>query len=473
MRTANLNGYYLVLNQQNFSMKKIFYLIAALCIAQISSSQLYISPGASLHLSDNSQLTLQDIDLVNDGTLTSAPNGRVIFSGSGNNSISGASLTTFAQLEIAKTSGGLLTLQANIAVSNKTVFTSNLIELNNHNIDLGTTGFLENENENSRITGINGGKVLFTATLNAPSGVNPGNLGAVITSAQNLGSTNIQRGHKPQTNSSGGGSSIQRYFDISPTNNTGLNATLRINYFDAEKNTLNENAFLIFKSDDNTHWSNMGQSNRDAASNFVEQTGLNDFSRWTLSNISAALPVTGLQLSGMWENNTANLKWITLSEYRNHLFNIERKYSSDLDFITIGQKNSAYADGNSQTISTYNWRDAANTNSRSIQYRIKQEDLDGRYSYSNVISINPGSDAVFIKNINPSLSVKDQLYITTGNRSVNKMQVMIYDIKGSLIFNKQLNYESQWIALPQMSAGHYKMFIWSGANHWEGGFMKK
>lgn len=454
-------------------MKKIFPLIATFCIANMASSQLYISSGATLYLSDDVQITLQNMDLQNDGIISLPANARFIFTGTEGNAISGTAIPTFAELEIAKTGTGLLTLQTNIDVTDKIIFTSNLIELNNHNIDLGTTGFLQNENENSRITGITGGEVLFATTLNAPSAVNPGNLGAVITSSQNLGNTTIQRGHKKQTNASGGGSSIYRYFDITPTNNSSLNATLRINYFDAELNSLTESSLEIFKSTDNTHWTNMGYSSRDAASNYVEQTGLNDFSRWTLSNSSVALPVTGLQLSGKWENNAAYLKWITLTEYNNRLFNVERKYSSDLDFITIGQKNSAYADGNSQISTTYNWTDAANANLGSIQYRIKQEDLDGRYSYSNIISIKPSSDAVFIKNIYPTLSVKDQLYIKTGNSVVNKMQVSIYDMKGSLLFNKQLNYQSQWLPLPQVSAGVYKITIRSAAYQWTGSFVKE
>lgn len=454
-------------------MKQLLNIILAFFITNSSNSQLYISTGSTLKISGNLHLTLENTDLVNNGTISNPSTGRFIFNGTDNNRISGTAITTFAELEIAKTSGGLLTLQTDINVTGKIIFTSNLIELNNHNIDLGTAGFLENENENSRITGINGGEILFATTLNAPSAVNPGNLGAVITSSQNLGNTIIHRGHKKQTNAGGGGSSIYRYFDISPTNNSGLNATLHIHYFDAEKNSLNENFFEVFKSTNNTHWSNLGHSSRDVVANYVEQTGLNDFSRWTLSNVNTALPVTGLQLSGKWENNAATIKWVTLTEYHNRLFHIERKYSNDVNFSTIGQKNSAYADGNSQIPTTYHWTDPANANKGTILYRIKQEDLDGQYSYSNIIGLQPQHENAFIINLYPTINVNAQLYIHTGNKPLNKMKVVVYDTRGSIVFNQQMDYRSQWIALPSVSAGIYNITVSSHGYRWIGNFLKK
>lgn len=334
-------------------------------------------------------------------------------------------------------------------------------------------GFWKGKMKTAILPGTSGGQVLFSTVLNAPVTANPGNLGAVITTSQNLGNTIIRRGHQSQVNNSGNGSSILRYYDIIPTNNTALNATLRINYLDAEKNSLDESSLEIFKSDDNVNWVNKGYTTRDANQNFVEQTGINDFSRWTLSTSLTALPVTGLQLSGQWKNNAAYLNWTTMVEYNNSHFNIGRKYDDEFNFVTIGRKNSKYADGNSQTPTVYNWMDLANNDKGPIQYRIQQADLDNNYSYSNIIIIKPESSATFIENVYPNPSVKNQLYIKTGNSNISKMQVFIYDMKGSLLFHKQLNYESQWISLPQTNACDYKLFIQSGELRWTGSFLKK
>lgn len=454
-------------------MKRVFLFINLLCFASVTHAQLYVSANATLFLNDNAIVCLPNTDLVNNGTISALTTGRFVFNGNGNNQISGTSAPNFAEMEIAKTSTGLLTLNNDINVFNKIIFTSNLIELNNHTIDLGSTGYLEDESEESRITGINGGEVVRTAVLNAPVGESPGYLGAVITSSQNLGNTIIRRGHKSQVNSNNTGSSIHRYFDIIPTNNTALNATLSIYYFDAEKNSLDENDFEVFKSEDNLHWLNVGHDSRNVGTNYVSKNGINSFSRWTLSTPASALPVTGLHLSGQWKNNAAYLEWLTQTENNNSHFNIERKYNSDLQFNTIGKKYSSHIDGNSQTPTIYHWEDAdVKSNRGTVLYRIEQEDRDGKKSYSNIISVKPEGAVVFIQNLFPTLGVNGQVYLQTGRMDLSKIHVQIFDMNGRLMYNNELNYQSQWLLLPNMAAGTYKVFVSSGDNHWNGSFVK-
>lgn len=452
-------------------MKRISLFSMLCCIIQAASAQLYVSSGTTLHLSGDAQITLQNTSLVNDGTISAPATGRFIFNGNSNNQISGAAIPVLAELEIAKTGPGILSLGADIIVSGKIVFTSNQIELNGHNIDLGATGLLEGENENSRITG-SGGEVFVSAGLNAPAAANPGNLGAVITSAQNLGNTVIRRGHQSQVNADGAGSSLLRYYDITANNNSGLNATLRIHYLDAETNGLNENDFQVFKSDDNIHWTNIGYSARDAALNYTEQTGINSFSRWTLSTVTSALPVTGLKLSGQWKNNMAYLEWETLSERNNSHFNIERKYSDESGFLHIGRKNSGNPGGNSSLPTTYYWTDAANGNRGQIQYRLQQQDLDGRVVYSNVISLFPQTAPSFIRRMFPTFGVKGSLYLQVGNLRIPAIQVQVFDMNGRQLMNKQVSYQSQQVTLPQMASGFYKLIVRSGDHYWEGSFVK-
>jgi len=454
-------------------MKKFVSFLSAVFLMHTASAQLYIASGADIRLAGNVQVTLQNTDLINDGVITIPATGRFIFNGNGNNQISGASVPTFAELEIAKTGTGFLTLGQNIQVAGKLMFTSNLIDMGNYNIDLGSTGYLNGESESSRITATGTGEVLSVANLNAPSGANPGNLGAVITSSKNLGSTVIQRGHQSQVNTHGTGSSILRYYDIIPSNNTGLDATLRIYYFDAEKNNLDENTFELFKSDDNVNWANMGQSARNASLNYAEQTGLNSFPRWTLSNDAVALPVTGMELSGQWKNGAALLEWITQTEYNNSHFNVERKYEDDLNFFIVGKKNSAHPGGNSNTLTTYHWQDHPLSNKGPIQYRIQQQSLDGATAYSNIIAIHPDANSQFIVNMYPTLGVKDAIYLKAGGLQMKKMHVQIVDISGRLMLNREMNYQSGWLNLPPLAGGTYKVIVRSGENHWEGSFVKK
>src|SRR4030095_8584173 len=103
------------------------------------------------------------------------------------------------------------------------------------------------------------------------------------------GSTTIRRGHQSQPIPSAG--SIFRYYDILPTNNNSLNATFRFQYFDAELNGFNENTIVMWKSPDNINWTNQGFTVRNTIANYVEQSGIADFSRWTLSDDIAARPL--------------------------------------------------------------------------------------------------------------------------------------------------------------------------------------
>lgn len=454
-------------------MKRINFCLLLTCMSYALRAQLYISPGATLHLNGNASLTLQNQDLINDGGISTPATGKFIFNGNGNNQISGASVPAFSELEIAKTGTGLLTLGQNIQVAGKLVFTSNLIDMDNYNIELGSTGFLDGEKESSRIIATGTGEIISIAALNAPSGANPGNLGAIITSSQNLGSTIIQRGHQSQVNTHGTGSSILRYYDIAPSNNTGLNATLRIYYFDAEKNSLDENTFELYKSDDEVNWANMGHLSRDASLNYVEQGGLTSFSRWTLSNTAGAIPVTGMKLSGQWKNGAAWLEWITQTEYNNSHFNVERKYEDDLNFFIVGRKNTAHPGGNSNSKTTYYWQDHPLSNKGPLQYRIQQQSLDGTSSFSNIIAIRPDEKDQFIVSMYPTLSVKEGIYLKTGGVHVKEMHVQITDMSGRIVLKKTMDYQSGWLTLPQLSGGAYKIIVMSGEYNWNGSFVKE
>src|SRR5439155_20397820 len=101
-------------------------------------------------------------------------------------------------------------------------------------------------------------EVILAPTLNNPQSMNPGNLGATITSSKNLGLVTIKRGYKEQSGGNAFNKSILRYYKITPANNTQLSATLRFSYLDAELNGVNESTANLFKSANNgSIWTGM------------------------------------------------------------------------------------------------------------------------------------------------------------------------------------------------------------------------
>jgi hypothetical protein len=151
------------------------------------------------------------------------------------------------------------------------------LELNGGVITLGPTGTL-NEAAGHTVNGSTG-SITTTRTLTAPSSASDiAGLGVAIGSSADLGSTVITRGHAIQPAGSG---SIKRYFDIVPTNNTGLNATLVFKYDETELTTIAESILNLYKSTDGgTTFASMGGTVNTAA-NTVTLTGVSDFSRWT------------------------------------------------------------------------------------------------------------------------------------------------------------------------------------------------
>jgi hypothetical protein len=278
-------------------MKKYFPVVALGCICLQASGQLTITPGTQWINAGNPAIVLNNINFVNNGLLMPG-NSVAKFTGNTNNTIGGGTVSTFHELEMAKTGAAKVLLSNSVYAGGKVKFSSGLLDLNQFNQTLAEIAFLENENETSRITGLTGGEVIITVPLNAPAGINPGKLGAVITDASNLGAVVIKRGHKAQSGMGMAGS-IQRYYDISPANNAGLNATFRAYYFDAELNSQPENALEMFRSTDaGLTWTNQNFSIRNTTENYVENTGINSFSRWTVS--SGAAPIIDLSNSQLF-----------------------------------------------------------------------------------------------------------------------------------------------------------------------------
>jgi hypothetical protein len=81
-----------------------------------------------------------------------------------------------------------------------------------------------------------------------------------------MGVLQILRSHQPKANpGNAAATSIQRSYLIMPDNNTGLNATLRFYYLDAELNGKNENTLTLWRSTDGIHWVLAGVDNRNTS----------------------------------------------------------------------------------------------------------------------------------------------------------------------------------------------------------------
>jgi trimeric autotransporter adhesin len=156
---------------------------------------------------------------------------------------------------------------------------------------------------------------------------------------------------------------------------------------------------------------------------------------WTISgdalNASCVimLPVTWLDFTGQLVTNKVILNWKTASEQNNTGFDVERSADgrswSKIGFIP-GKINSAL-------LSSYSYSDLSPLKGLSY-YRLKQIDLDDKFTYSSVVRINyviNGEVAIWP---NP---VKDLLNIEINQRYRNeKMYLTVTDMKGTVLVSR-------------------------------------
>lgn len=354
-----------------------------------TSAQLKIDQGANWVVNGNASVVLQDMNLANDGNINSGT-GIFKFAGFQNSTISGIGISGFYILEMAKTNNTKVLLSNNININHSINFVSGQLDMNGKNIFLSPTANLNNETELNRITGTNGGYVQIVQTMNSPTMSNPGNLGTIITSSANLGSVTIRRGHATQ-NGTGITGSINRYYSIMPNNNSGLNATIRMNYFDAELNGQTENNLVIYQSTNGgTNWNNLSRTSNNSTANYVEKTAIASLAIQTLASDNASGgpgSVTGLVFTGSRKKATdVQLKWTTQTETNVQGFQVQRRLDTEADFTDRTFINSQAAGGNSSSSLSYQTVDA-NTHTGMSHYRLKIVDKANNITYSPIISV--------------------------------------------------------------------------------------
>jgi hypothetical protein len=439
---------------------KFFNILIVLQICCLSvAAQLFVQNGATITtVNNNSYLTLSDIDLVNNGTINQAL-GSFIFNGSINNSISGSSICTFNEFEIAKATGAKISLQQNINIKSLVAFSGGLIDLNGNDVTLQTNAYLLDESETSSITGAGGGYVTVSrATVNNPTALNLGYVGAAITSTQNLGNLQISRTHKPAVNPANPFlTGVQRSFIITPQNNTALNATLTFNYFDEELNGKNENTLALWRSVDGVNWNYIGYDSRNTTDNYVTKNSIAAFSVWTLSDAINVLPIKFISFAAVCNNGIATIKWTSGEEEPSSKFNIE-KSTDGINFIAIGTKPAIGSGSNS-----YQFTDnqtSANTGSNFF-YRLKLIDAAGTFSYSPVFSGNC-SEATMPLQIYPN-PAHNFINVKISVRQKQQAQLQVFSTGGQLVFtavyNLQTGTNNSTIPLTNLASGIYAIQI--------------
>ena len=412
---------------------RLFYLSPLLCLSFTdvrAQSGLYITSGSYIVMSGSSNLVLTNCHLHQDGTFTPGA-GTVKFTGSSQNTeISGSSIT-FHNLTIDEPTNDVVLLN-DIAVGADLNMVNRHIQLNNSNIDLGTTGNIIGEDNSSYITGPAGGMVLRTETLNAPVSANPGNIGIELTTTGNLGTTLVRRGHIPQTGTTSG-IGIGRYFDIIPAaGNAGLNASLDFHYLDHEIVGFTE-ADLAMSARDVPmgYWDMIGVDALDQANNILTKNSIDTLGRFTLtSSTNDPLPITLLAFYGSLQNRQALLNWEVANELSIMKYDLERS----ADGLSFTGLTTVKAHGTQSTNFKYSYVDPAPFKG-STYYRLRLYDKMEKSTYSKTIRVD--MNEAFTLSVYPN-PVVDKVNVEFNCTELTTMHFQLLDAQGRVIAIKEV-----------------------------------
>ncbi len=167
------------------------------------------------------------------------------------------------------------------------------------------------------------------------------------------------------------------------------------------------------------------------------------------------LPIKLAHFNGTNEGNQYSLlEWTTDIEVNNQYFDIERSLDGS-HYTAIGRVAGA---GNSVTPKEYQWRDSLPVKGVNY-YRLKQVDLDGKSSYSNIVSVNIGAGPLTQVSVYPN-PARDLVNIVVP-QGVGIQEVGIYNSIGTEMkkYSGLSNGNNLQISVGSLSNGLYTLKI--------------
>ena len=148
--------------------------------------------------------------------------------------------------------------------------------------------------------------------------------------------------------------------------------------------------------------------------------------------LGAVLPLQSLMVSATLTGSVATIYWVTKNEINTNKFIVERS-TDNRTFTTVGEKRAA---GTYQGTSNYALPDDISSLSSYsvIYYRIKVIDIDGAFTYSNVVVVRLDIKAIVKIWPNPFVS---NVTVSITSKTATTLNVRVLDYTGKTIFVKQ------------------------------------
>jgi hypothetical protein len=159
---------------------------------------------------------------------------------------------------------------------------------------------------------------------------------------------------------------------------------------------------------------------------------------WAIAlNTGGPLPIDLVEFNAQLINKKVKLTWTTASEVNNDYFTVERSDKNAMDFSFIATVNSYM--NNSNVLLNYEAWD--NQPLQGMQYyRLKQTDLDGEFTYSELKPVFVGTSKTFeITNVYGHTQSSEQLQVEFIYDSELPLTSIITDATGRVVYQKLVN----------------------------------
>jgi len=181
--------------------------------------------------------------------------------------------------------------------------------------------------------------------------------------------------------------------------------------------------------------------------------------------ISATLPVELLSISARKSESVNVIEWQTASETNNDYFEVQ-KSTDATDWVKIGKMKGT---GNSNSVISYSYNDGSSNDNKSIYYRLKQVDFDGKFSYSPVVVLNDVLNDLETVHLYP-VPANDFVYVTYHSVENNQplISIKLYNcfgtvVKQDLLANRIDDHKIR-IQTDAIAPGHYYLVLNFGDN---------
>lgn len=260
------------------------------------------------------------------------------------------------------------------------------------------------------------------------------------------------------------------YFDITNTS-TNISANLEFDMSDGGMGTFTlgvaSNYVLLYRAGQTGNWTEVSSASSITGDRILfNSITLTNDGYYTLGSKNfntSPLPIELINFSAKVEDNQVELFWSTASERNNYFFEVERSQNG-IQFELVQKLAGA---GNSNTIKEYQTHDE-NPYAGISYYRLKQIDLDGKNSYSQLVSIEIKTKANRYKVFpNPANGL---VYIQASSNQTESIYVDLLDANGKICLSETLESSTQGTFLlnieKELPSGIYTLKIF-GEEHAE------